>query len=172
MKKHFGNIISWSAVFIVLSSIILITNNILPLWILLLTVTVASILDAFDGRIARMYATNKNDLLFGEITDSLCDIINFGIAPIYILIIISQEYIFLSLLVSLFYIWSILFRLARFSKNKTKNKNTYFDGLPVTVTAPLSILLTLLLSNFIFFIYIIYIVLAILMISELKIKKL
>ncbi len=172
MKKHYANMISWASFIISIFIFILIFNNKLSINYALLAVVIAAFLDTFDGKIARIFITDEKDFLFGEITDSLCDTINFGVLPIITFLYLFSENIFITFIVSSFYLWGAIFRLARFSKNKTKLKVDYYNGMPVTVAGPLAILLILIFKNNLVLSSLTLIILSLMMISNIKIKKL
>ncbi len=137
MKKNLGNIISWSSVLIVIFSIY--TYD--PL-IITIAIFIAAIMDMFDGKYARMYGENTSEAhIFGEITDSLCDLFNFGITPSLILLHVNNQvsYNFIFLIASAFFIWAGIYRLARFSATKSRHSNQavdYYIGLPITIAGP------------------------------------
>ncbi len=171
MKKHYANMISWASFIISIFIFILIFNDKLSINYAFLAVIIAAILDTFDGKIARIFITDEKDFLFGEITDSLCDTINFGVLPILTFLYIFPKNIFITFILSSFYLWAAIFRLARFSRNKTKLKVDFYNGLPVTVAGPLAILLVLIFKNNLIVSCFIMLILAILMVSNIKIKK-
>lgn len=100
-------------------------------------IIIAMILDGLDGRLARMLkATSK----FGVEIDSLCDFVNFGVAPSLILYFwrLSTFQMF-GWSICLFMSICIAVRLARFnviSEDKSDNilkndiKKSFFTGLP------------------------------------------
>lgn len=106
-------------------------------------VLIAALLDAFDGRIARMLkATSK----FGAQMDSLADIVNFGVAPALVLyaFLLDRAGTFGWIAALLFAIACCL-RLARFNvmledTERPAWKMDYFVGVP----APAGALLVLL----------------------------
>ncbi len=139
MKKNLGNIISWSSVVIVIMSIYSYNVQIISLAIIL-----AAIMDMFDGKFARMYGEDTQEAhIFGEVTDSLCDLINFGVAPSLIMTYIkfASDYQISLLIASCFFVWAGIYRLARFSATKTRSVGNetidYYTGLPITVAGPL-----------------------------------
>ena len=92
----------------------------------------ASILDALDGRIARLI---KGTSEFGKELDSLTDFVSFGIAPVFILYFWElNNYGKLGWAISLIYSVCCVLRLARFNLTKTDNKNewkdNFFEGIP------------------------------------------
>ena len=95
-------------------------------------ILVASILDALDGRIARMI---KGTSEFGKELDSLTDFVSFGIAPVLILYFWElNNYGKLGWAIALIYSICCVLRLARFNLTKTEEqqewKNNYFEGVP------------------------------------------
>ena len=92
----------------------------------------AAILDALDGRIARLI---KGTSEFGKELDSLTDFVSFGIAPVFILYFWElNSYGKLGWAITLIYSVCCVLRLARF--NLTQNdkqqewKNNFFEGIP------------------------------------------
>ncbi len=171
MKKHSGNIISWSSVFIVLFCVKIANPSLLALGIV-----IASIMDMFDGKFARMYGDNTVEArIFGELTDSLCDVINFGVAPGFLLsyIAFNSSFGFIHFICSCFFVWAGIYRLARFSaqKDNTKKVVDYYTGIPITVAGPLLGILTILFTSQ-FIIIIFTLLLGWSMVSNIKIKKL
>ncbi|WP_326548271.1 CDP-diacylglycerol--serine O-phosphatidyltransferase [Mycolicibacterium sp. ND9-15] len=97
---------------------------------------VAAILDALDGRIARvLHATSR----MGEEIDSLADAVNFGVAPAFIVYatLLSQSRI--GWIVVLVYAVCIVLRLARFNAmldvDKPDYEKKYFVGMPAPAGA-------------------------------------
>lgn len=96
----------------------------------------AAILDALDGRVARMLkATSK----MGEEIDSLADAVNFGVAPAFIVYatLLSQSRV--GWIVVLFYAVCIVLRLARFNAmldgDQPAFEKNYFVGMPAPAGA-------------------------------------
>ena len=92
----------------------------------------AAILDALDGRIARLI---KGTSEFGKELDSLTDFVSFGIAPVFILYFWElQNYGKLGWAISLIYSVCCVLRLARFNLTKIDEteswKNNFFEGVP------------------------------------------
>jgi CDP-diacylglycerol--serine O-phosphatidyltransferase len=92
----------------------------------------AAILDALDGRIARMI---KGTSEFGKELDSLTDFVSFGIAPVFILYFWElKTYGKLGWAITLIYSVCCVLRLARFNltkiDEKQKWKNNFFEGVP------------------------------------------
>ena len=92
----------------------------------------AAILDALDGRIARLI---KGTSEFGKELDSLTDFVSFGIAPVLILYFWElNNYGKLGWAIALIYSVCCVLRLARFNltkfDEKQRWKNNFFEGVP------------------------------------------
>ena len=92
----------------------------------------ASILDALDGRVARLI---KGTSEFGKELDSLTDFVSFGIAPVLILYFWElNNYGKLGWAIALIYSVCCVLRLARFNLTKFDHqeewKNNFFEGIP------------------------------------------
>ena len=92
----------------------------------------AAILDALDGRIARLIKGTSD---FGKELDSLTDFVSFGIAPVFILYFWElKNYGKLGWAISLIFSVCCVLRLARFNLTKIDNqnewKNNFFEGVP------------------------------------------
>ncbi len=92
----------------------------------------AAILDALDGRIARLI---KGTSEFGKELDSLTDFVSFGIAPVFTLYFWElNTYGKLGWAITLIYSVCCVIRLARFNLTKTDEsqewKNNFFEGIP------------------------------------------
>ena len=92
----------------------------------------AAILDALDGRIARLI---KGTSEFGKELDSLTDFVSFGIAPVFILYFWElNNYGKLGWAITLIYSVCCVLRLARFNLTKIDIqqdwKNNFFEGIP------------------------------------------
>ena len=92
----------------------------------------AAILDALDGRIARLI---KGTSEFGKELDSLTDFVSFGIAPVFVLYFWNlNQYGKLGWAITLIYSVCCVLRLARFNLTKVDEtqewKNNYFEGVP------------------------------------------
>lgn len=168
MKNHIGNLISWSSVVIVCLS--LYTRN--PS-IVLGGICLAAIMDMFDGKMARKYGDGtRRTCIFGELTDSLCDIFNFGIAPSIALsfLLFATDYSIFLLLTSTFFILAGNYRLARFSAEKDGPIISYYEGIPITIAGPLLALTSVVFHSSMITI-LATITFALLMVSRIKIKK-
>jgi CDP-diacylglycerol---serine O-phosphatidyltransferase len=92
----------------------------------------AAILDALDGRIARLI---KGTSEFGKELDSLTDFVSFGIAPVFVVYFWElNKYGKLGWVITLLYSVCCVLRLARFNLTKIEEnqewKNNYFEGIP------------------------------------------
>ena len=95
-------------------------------------ILLAAILDALDGRIARLI---KGTSEFGKELDSLTDFVSFGIAPVFILYFWElNNYGKLGWVITLIYSVCCVLRLARFNLTKIDDqqlwKSNYFEGVP------------------------------------------
>jgi CDP-diacylglycerol---serine O-phosphatidyltransferase len=88
----------------------------------------AGILDALDGRVARL---SKTGTRFGAELDSLVDVVSFGVAPAFVIYQLEfasggqAEWIF-----CYFYVMAAAIRLARFNITQAGRAKQYFIGLP------------------------------------------
>src|SRR6059058_5995004 len=88
----------------------------------------AGILDALDGRVARL---SKTGTRFGAELDSLVDVVSFGVAPAFLIYQLEfatggqAEWIF-----CYFYVMAAAIRLARFNITQAGRAKRYFIGLP------------------------------------------
>ncbi|MFN5133244.1 MAG: CDP-alcohol phosphatidyltransferase family protein [Candidatus Fonsibacter sp.] len=116
-----------------------------------IAITIASIIDTIDGRIARLI---KGTSKFGAELDSLIDFINFGVAPaITVYIWILKDLGNIGWLLVLFHSVACCLRLARFNlgskMNNEKWRENFFTGVPSPAGAGILLLqLILLLSYF------------------------
>lgn len=98
----------------------------------------ALILDSLDGHVARIFG---NETLFGRELDSLADAVSFVLAPcIFVVMMFFPKTLIALLLVTVFYLCSGVFRLARFNVHPTCKG--CFEGLP-TPAAALTLAMTL-----------------------------
>lgn len=99
-----------------------------------LLIFLGMVFDVLDGHIARM---TKQTSQFGKELDSLCDVITFGVAPVFIMLTYSDVFQrrFLWGIGALYAVSAIL-RLARFNVHKDEHAPTnYFQGLPTPMAA-------------------------------------
>ena len=95
-------------------------------------ILLAAILDALDGRIARLIKGTSD---FGKELDSLTDFVSFGIAPVFLLYFWNlNQYGKLGWAITLIYSVCCVLRLARFNLTKLEEtqewKNNFFEGIP------------------------------------------
>ena len=101
---------------------------------------IAMILDALDGRVARMTNTQSE---FGAEYDSLSDMASFGLAPALIMFewslssLVNVSFTFgkLGWLAAFLYVASAALRLARFNVKASNTDKRYFQGLPSPAAA-------------------------------------
>ena len=97
---------------------------------------VAAILDALDGRIARILKVASR---MGEEIDSLADAVNFGVAPAFIVYGTLLSHSRVGWIVVLVYSVCIVLRLARFNAmldvDKPAYEKEYFVGMPAPAGA-------------------------------------
>ena len=116
-----------------------------------IAITIASIIDTIDGRIARLI---KGTSKFGAELDSLIDFINFGVAPaITVYIWILKDLGNIGWLLVLFHSVACCLRLARFNLgskiNNEKWRESFFTGVPSPAGAGILLMpLILMLSDF------------------------
>ena len=97
-----------------------------------LFLVVAAILDALDGRVARLIKGTSD---FGKELDSLTDFVSFGIAPAFIIYFWElNKFGKIGWLIVLFFSVCCVLRLARFNitkfEEKDEWKNNFFQGIP------------------------------------------
>jgi CDP-diacylglycerol--serine O-phosphatidyltransferase len=85
------------------------------------------ILDALDGRVARMTKTGSS---FGVELDSLVDAVTFGVAPAFIMYFAVLNHEGYAWLFSFIYIACAVMRLARFNIEQGGRAKVSFHGLP------------------------------------------
>ena len=99
--------------------------------IAVIAILFAGIMDALDGRIARLI---KGTSEMGKELDSLGDVISFGVAPALIMYFWNLQYQDkLGWLVCLIYVVCVALRLARFNVNSNDEpswKDNFFEGVP------------------------------------------
>ncbi|MBE9568072.1 MAG: CDP-diacylglycerol--serine O-phosphatidyltransferase [Proteobacteria bacterium] len=101
---------------------------------------IAMVLDALDGRVARMTNTQSE---FGAEYDSLADMSSFGLAPALImyewslssLVDVGWHWGKLGWLAAFLYVASGALRLARFNTKASNTDKRYFQGLPSPAAA-------------------------------------
>lgn len=150
-------------------------NRFLPIVCLI----ISGICDAFDGKLARMSKSTKEQKVYGVQLDSLSDLISFGIFPLVYTICILPSDCYFGWVASIFYAICGMIRLAYFNMLDICNKSDseYFVGMPITSIAifyPV-VYIVLKLINFKYYDVIIpcfLIFVGIFFISKFKVKKL
>lgn len=126
--------------------------------------------DCIDGSIARTLNTHSHGI-FGEMIDSLSDIVSFGVAPAVIIYMISPTYYMI--IPSLVLLTCGLLRLARYNtllEYQDKPTKTFL-GLPIPISSTL--LAALILSGLtnVYLVAILILIISILMVTEIKYPK-
>lgn len=110
-------------------------------------IILAAILDGLDGRIARLL---KSESSIGAELDSLCDLVNFGVAPAVVLYLWAFQDVMTreGWIGALIYAVACAMRLARFNigAREPDSDGTVFRGVPSPAGA-LLVLLPMLLAN-------------------------
>jgi CDP-diacylglycerol---serine O-phosphatidyltransferase len=96
-------------------------------------IIIAAILDALDGKVARLTGTASN---FGIEFDSIADVVSFGMAPA----VLMYRYTLASvtgagLALSFGFLAAGAFRLARFNVSASTGPKTHFSGMPIPAAA-------------------------------------
>jgi len=98
-----------------------------------IAIIIAGVLDALDGRIARLTRTNSH---FGIEYDSLSDLVAFGVAPAVLAFQWAlRPFGRLGWVAASMYVICGALRLARFNVQKGVEDPNYFKGLPIPVAA-------------------------------------
>ena len=99
-----------------------------------LLIFLGMVFDVLDGHIARM---TRQTSQFGKELDSLCDVITFGVAPVFIMFTYSEVFQRRLLWgIGVLYAVAAILRLARFNVHKDEHAPTkYFRGLPTPMAA-------------------------------------
>ncbi len=99
-----------------------------------LLIFLGMVFDVLDGHIARM---TKQTSQFGKELDSLCDVITFGVAPVFIMFTYSEVFQRRLLWgIGVLYAVSAILRLARFNVHKDEHAPaSHFEGLPTPMAA-------------------------------------
>ena len=98
-------------------------------------IVIAAFLDAFDGKLARLFNTPSQ---FGVQFDSLADICSFGVAPAFLLVCYFDEplaFKWLPFAVSFLFLLCGTLRLARFNTQLEGYEKEDFTGLPIPSAA-------------------------------------
>ena len=139
MRPRFPRPPNMRRVVIVVPSLFTLFNLFFGIWSMVLAsrgdfyraswyIVFAGILDALDGRVARL---SKTGTRFGAELDSLVDVISFGVAPAFLIYMLvfwnagQAEWIF-----CFFYVMAAAIRLARFNVTQAGVAKHAFIGLP------------------------------------------
>ncbi|MDQ0247009.1 CDP-diacylglycerol--serine O-phosphatidyltransferase [Bacillus fengqiuensis] len=139
MKRHIPNLFTFGNLFCGFLSIAYIINDDLRNATIL--IFIAIMLDAVDGRIARILGVSNP---IGKELDSLADIVSFGVAPAFLaahtyFIDFNMYGIIMSGLFPLFG----SYRLARFNITSQDESLKHFEGIPITLAGGIVTFLTL-----------------------------
>ena len=100
----------------------------------IISILLAAILDAADGRIARLI---KGTSKFGAELDSLADLVNFGVAPALMIYMWDlNSYGNIGWVLTLVFIICCCLRLARFNVSINNSKNLIFENFFTGVPSP------------------------------------
>ncbi|MCF6767887.1 CDP-diacylglycerol--serine O-phosphatidyltransferase [Thiotrichales bacterium 19S11-10] len=98
-----------------------------------IAIFVAMIMDALDGRVARMTGTQS---AFGAEYDSLSDMVSFGVSPALVVYFWALEPLKqVGWLISFLFVACVALRLARFNTSTSSSDKRYFYGLPCPAAA-------------------------------------
>ncbi len=101
-----------------------------------LAIFAAMVMDAMDGRIARLTNTQSS---FGEQYDSMADMVSFGIAPALVMYTYTLDDLGRwGWLAAFIYVAGAALRLARFNSNINIVDSRFFQGLPSPAAAALT----------------------------------
>lgn len=151
-------------------------GNILDVRLASIFILIAAITDKLDGYMARRLGQESE---FGKQLDSLCDLVSFGVAPAIIWWnLMATSLSILEILISIGFIASGVFRLARFNVETNKG---YIVGMPITIAGMIMALKYIIdieyrlvgtsISSINIENLILMLLLSILMISKIRIKK-
>lgn len=98
-----------------------------------LLILIAALLDAVDGRVARLTGTSSD---FGRQLDSIADVVSFGVAPAMLAFCWSlSSFGRLGWAVSFLFVMCGALRLARFNIQVSHQDRRFFVGLPIPAAA-------------------------------------
>lgn len=103
-------------------------------------IIVAAVMDGLDGRLARLLKSTSE---IGAELDSLCDLVNFGVAPALVIYLWAlQDMRSEGWIAALIYVVACLLRLARFNigNRAPDNDGSTFQGVPSPAGAMLCLL--------------------------------
>ncbi len=100
----------------------------------IIAIMIAAVCDGLDGRVARMLNAQSK---IGAELDSLCDFLNFGVAPALLMFFWSMKNaVGIGWVLCIAYAMCCLFRLARFNTMMNENPPSYWDYFFVGLPAP------------------------------------
>lgn len=105
-------------------------------------IIVATIIDRFDGKIARKLGCESK---FGQELDSLADLVSFGVAPAFLIGFLTLFSLKTGIVIAVLYILSGAFRLARFN---CLEDHDVFIGVPITIAGLIMSIMALVILNF------------------------
>jgi len=104
----------------------------------LIFIAIAALFDVFDGFLARIMHCSSD---FGKQLDSLADMVSFGVAPVFLVILHkSGDFHWLSALAAIIFLVCGASRLARFNISISSPQ---FTGMPITCAGTLLACLSL-----------------------------
>lgn len=118
------------------------------IWHAVIGLALCGVCDMFDGKIARATKRTKDAEVFGIQIDSLCDLVSFGVLPSALGHAMGISGIAVGVL--MFYTLCAVIRLGYFNvteqkrQEETSENRTSFEGLPVTWSAVIVPLVSLL----------------------------
>ena len=107
-----------------------------------ISIVVATIIDRFDGKVARKLVTSSK---FGEELDSLADLVSFGVSPAFLIWSLILIEIKFGIILVIIYISAGALRLARFNCSEDKG---VFQGVPITIAGLFMAILSLIIINY------------------------
>ncbi|GAA0380578.1 CDP-diacylglycerol--serine O-phosphatidyltransferase [Paenibacillus motobuensis] len=104
----------------------------------LFSIAIAALFDVFDGYLARIMNCSSD---FGKQLDSLADIVSFGVAPVFLVLLHrTGEFHWLSAVAAIIFLVCGASRLARFNISMS---SPHFTGMPITCAGTLLACLSL-----------------------------
>jgi CDP-diacylglycerol--serine O-phosphatidyltransferase len=168
MKKHIPNAFTFGNLFCgFLSTSYTINGDLKSATILIF---IAIMLDAVDGRIARILGVSNP---IGKELDSLADIVSFGVAPAYLTAYsyFSEFNIYGLVMAGIFPMFGA-YRLARFNITSQEESLKHFKGIPITLAGGVVTFLVLFQKDIALWIFVIvFYLLCILMVSRIKLPS-
>ena len=143
MRNHLPNLLTLGNLFFGTLALCVFTKVIAyPLWLGLMFLAIAALLDVLDGMIARWLQAQSP---LGKELDSLADLVSFGVAPVFCVFALLKMEVWTKMVWGLIPVSSAL-RLGRF--NLDTEQQHYFKGLPTPANALFLIALAYNLQHF------------------------